>query len=124
MKNYEVDNEAVIYRGTAIDCAEQDFNNQSEHEKAEIILANEHIVLMKTAKKRFQNVTNVEIIGLKDVKIFDDTVQIIQNDNAVKIYTLETEKFLLFPNANEATEFSDKAHALIKRMLKSVKAIK
>ena len=119
MKNYEVDNEAVIYRGTAIDCAEQ-----AEHEKAEIILANEHIVLMKTAKKRFQNVTNVEIISLKDVKIFDDTVQIIQNDNAVKIYTLETEKFLLFTNANEATEFSDKALALIKRMLKSVKAIK
>lgn len=123
MKNYEFDNEMIIYRGYVTDCNGADFEDKSEQQKAELILANEHIAIIKSSDQNMRYANNVEIISLKDIKVFDNTIQIIRNENTVKIYTLQAEKFLLFPNENEAMEFTDKTLKLIHKMLKFVKGI-
>ena len=125
MENYTLNqNETILYKGPVIDCIDGDYTNDSKRKEAELILTNENIVLIKTTKKFFKEVTDAEIISVLDVKIYDDTVQVIRDKKNVNIYALNTEKFLVFNKEKDAKEFTDKALKLISGNSKFVRGVK
>lgn len=125
MNNYTLSpNETILYKGPVIDCIDGDYTNDSKRKEAELILTNENIVLIKTTKKLFREVTDAEIISVSDVKVYDDTVQVIRDKKNVNVYALNAEKFLVFNKEKDAKEFTDKALKLISGNSKFVRGVK
>ena len=124
MENYILQkDETILFRGNA-----QYLPNGKPDERFEelidVLLTNHNIVLVHKRKKLFKTVTEVGVFGVSDVKIYDETVQIIRRKAIVDVYLNEGELFLNFIKEKYAKEFCDKAQRLISGNSKFVRSVK
>ena len=116
------ENENVIFRGSAMFFS--DYKRAEENAKScDVMLTNLNIVITYQKKKLFRTVTKSSVFKTEDVKIYDDTIQIIRQAADVDIYFKKSEVYLTFEE-EIAKDFSDKALTLISGNSKFVRAIK
>ena len=124
MKEYTLkDDETILFRGNAI-LMPNGKRIETNKEKCDILLTNLNIVLIEKVKKIFRTVNQANIYSVSDVKIYDETIQIIRRKAIVDIYLKTGELFLDFEKEKEAKEFCDKALKLISGNSKFVRAVK
>ena len=123
MENYILqENETILFRGTAILMPNGKApKNQEEHD---VILTNLNIVFISKIKKMFKTVFQVDTYSVKDVKIYDETIQIIRRKSIVDIYLKQGEIFADFKKEKYAKEFCDRALKLISGYSKFVRSVK
>lgn len=124
MENYNLkENETVLYRGSAI--IMPDGKSDDKNAKiSDIWLTNLNIVIFTKVKKMFKTVTEVESFSVSDVKIYDESAQVIRRKSIVDVYLKTGELFLDFEKEKEAKLFSDKALRLISGESKFVRSVK
>ena len=124
MENYTLkENETVLYRGTAIIMPDGK-NNGKDTRKCDLWLTNLSIVIFTQKRKLMKTVTEVESYDVADVKIYNDSVQVIRRKSAVDVYLRTGELFIDFEKEKEAKSFCDKALRLISGESKFVRAVK
>ena len=123
MENYTLqENETILFRGTAIILPDgKKSKNEEEHD---VLLTNLNIVLIGKIKKLFKTVNTVSVHSVSDVKIYDETVQIVRRKAVVDIYLKSGEVFADFKKEKCAKEFCDKALKLISGYSKFVRSVK
>ena len=124
MKEYVLkDNETILFRGNAI-LMPNGKRIETDKEKCDVVLTNLNIVLIEKVKKLFRTVNQANVFSVSDVKIYDETIQIIRRKAIVDIYLKKGELFLDFEKEKAAKEFCDKALKLISGNSKLVRAVK
>ena len=123
MENYILqENETILFRGTVVLMPNgKEPKNQAEHD---VLLTNLNIVFISKIKKLFKTVSQVASYSVNDVKIYDETVQIIRRKTIVDIYLKQGEIFAKFKKEKYAKEFCDKALKLISGYSKFVRSVK
>lgn len=110
MKNYTLkENEVVLFKGMVAILSDWKEEKNAELYNTELLLTNYNIVLSTEIKKLFSSVLKQKIYAIDDVKVYDETVQIIRKKQSVDIYLTSEEVFLRFEKEKQAKEFSDKA---------------
>jgi len=125
MENYTLkQNETVLFRSeiTLLPNGKREANQKTP--RADLILTNLYIVLIKRTKRLFSEIISTEIYDVNDVKIYDESVQILRNKALVDIYTKKGEIFIEFDKEKLAKSFCDKAIRLISGFSKLVRAVK
>lgn len=110
-------NEMKIYKGNAFICNE--FDN-TKHQ-VELILTNINLHLI-TRNENFEIINN-DILNLENVKIYNNSPQIIHKDNSVEMYFIENEIFLEFTQKKDAKEFTNAALKLLTGKSKFVRMV-
>ncbi len=122
MENYNLkENETVLYRGCVTVIPD---GKEKNVPKSDFWLTNLNIVIITETKKLLRSVTHVETYSVKDVKIYDEKVQVIRRKNIVDIYMKTGELFLNFDKEKEAKLFCDTALRLISGESKFVRSVK
>lgn len=110
MKNYTLkENEVVLFKGMVAILSDWKEEKNTELYNTELLLTNYNIVLSTEIKKLFSSVLKQKIYAIDDVKVYDETVQIIKRKRNVDIYLVSEEIFLKFEKEKHAKEFCDKA---------------
>ena len=123
MENYILkENETVLFRDEAI--LLQDGKNSKNDTRCDVLLTNLNIVIVTQSKKAFRTINKVDVYSVTDVKIYDETIQIIRRQNLVDIYLKSCEIFIEFSKEKNAKEFCDKALKLISGFSKLVRSVK
>lgn len=123
MENYILqENETIIFRGTAV--LMPNGKAPKKQEEHDVILTNLNIVFINQIKKLFKTVCQVHTYSVKDVKIYDETIQIMRRKSVVDIYLKQGEIFADFKKEKYAKEFCDKALKLISGYSKFVRSVK
>ena len=109
MENYTLkENETVLYRGEAI--VLPDGKSTGRNAKPyDVWLTNLNIVIFIQQKKLLKTVIEPAVYSVSDVKIYDETLQIIRRKSVVDVYLKSGELFLDFEKDKEAKCFCDKA---------------
>lgn len=117
MDNYTLlPGEFVLYKGScSLEGKNDDFLEQHRSNMSvEMILTNLNLVFVKKAKKLFgKTFSEVEIISVKDIKVYRDDPQIKLEDSSVEIFFTNGEKVVHLYSKNEARKFMDKAFELL-----------
>lgn len=125
MKNYLLsENEVILFRGMVALLSDWKEEKKIQQYNTELILTNFNVVLNKESKKLFHNVVDKKIYSVSDIKIYDETVQIIRRKNVVDIYFMTGEIFVKFEKEKHAKEFCDKAIKLRDGNSKFVRSVK
>lgn len=125
MKNYELSaNEVILFKGVAAVVSDWKNEQNVTEYKTELILTNLNIVLITEIKKLFSRILDKKIYSVKDVKVYDESVQVVRRKNLVDVYLLDGELFLKFEKEKSAKEFCDKAIKLKDGNSKFVRAVK
>ena len=123
MENYILkENETILFRGACI--LLPDGKRTKKEEERDVLLTNLNIVFMNNVKKLFKTVNEVDVYSVRDVKIYDETIQIIRRKSIVDIYLKSGELFVDFKKEKYAKEFCDKALRLISGFSKLVRSVK
>lgn len=124
MENYTLkENETVLYRGEAI--VLPDGKSTGRNAKPyDVWLTNLNIVIFVPEKKMFKTLIEPEIYSIEDVKVYDESIQIIRRKSVVDVYLKNGEIFLDFKKEKEAKSFCDKALKLASGESKFVRAVK
>jgi hypothetical protein len=124
MNNYTLkENETVLYRGEAI--VLPDGKSVGRNAKPyDVWLTNLNIVIFVTRKKMLKTMIEPEIYSVADVKVYDESMQIIRRKSVVDVYLKTGEIFLDFKKDKEAKSFCDKALRLTSGESKFVRAVK
>ena len=124
MENYNLkENETVLYRGSAT--VMPDGKSGVKNAKAcDVWLTNLNIVLFIRTKKVFKVITEVETYSVSDVKIYDESAQVVRKKSVVDVYLKTGELFLDFEKEKEAKLFCDKALRLVSGESKFVRSVK
>ena len=124
MENYTLkENETVLYRGSAI--VLPDGKSPGRNVKPyDVLLTNFNIVIFVPVKKMFKTLIETEIYSVEDIKIYDESLQIIRRKSIVDVYLKTGELFLDFQKEKEAKSFCDKALRLASGESKFVRAVK
>ncbi len=107
MENYKLEeNEVVLYKGSAI--------LDKEKGTTELILTNLNLVLITTKKKLFSEPeVTVKTYPMEQVKVYQNTPQIIRKDSKIEVYFLNGETEFSLTNNKEAKKFSSVALELV-----------
>lgn len=107
MEHYQLKpHEVVLYKG------EINFANQEDI--TQLILTNLNTIYKTTHKKIFgDDEISVEVYSIQDIKIYEETPQIIAKGHNVDIYYLTTEKELYFKSKSEVSKFVNAAMKLL-----------
>ena len=125
MENYKLAaDETILYKGMVTDCIDGNYADPDAQMIAELVLTNENIVLIKKVKKLLRTKTVTEVYSIKDIKVYEETIQILRKEDRVNIFITNTEKFLVFENEKEAKAFTDKALKLISGDSKIIRGFK
>ena len=125
MKNYELKkDEVILFRGMVSSMSNWREEKKVSGYNTELILTNFNIVLLTEVKKVFSRILDKKVYKVEDVKVYDETVQIIRRKNSVDVYLLDKELFLMFEREKNAKEFCDKAIKLKSGYSKFVRAVK
>lgn len=124
MENYTLkENETVLYRGEAV--VLPDGKSAGRNAKPyDVWLTNLNIVIFVQQKKLLKTIIEPEIHSVSDVKIYDESLQIIRRKSVVDVYLKTGELFLDFLKDKEAKHFCDKALRLASGESKLVRAVK
>ena len=123
MENYTLkQNETILFRGTAF--LMPDGKEPKKQEECDVLLTNMNIVFICKIKKLFRTEHQVDVFSVNDVKIYDETIQIIRRKSIVDIYFKQGEVFADFKKEKFAKEFCDKALRLISGFSKLVRSVK
>ena len=124
MENYTLStNETILYRGKAT-MLHDGKTGKKETKNVDLLLTNLNIVLFEETKKLFKTVSETTTYSVSDVKIYDETVQIIRRKSVVDIYLNCGELFLDFEKEKEAKLFCDQALKLVSGNSKLVRSVK
>lgn len=125
MENYTLkQDETVLFRSEITLLQNGKRESNSKPPRADLLLTNLYIVLIKRTKRIFSEIVTTEIYDVNDVKIYDESVQILRNKAFVDIYTKKGEIFIEFDKEKLAKTFCDKAIRLISGYSKLVRAVK
>ena len=125
MNNYTLSqSETILYKGTVTDCIDGNYADTDAQMTAELVLTNENIVFIKKVKKLLRTKTVTEVYSIKDIKVYEETIQILRKEDRVNIFITNAEKFLVFENEKEAKDFTDKALKLISGDSKIIRGFK
>lgn len=123
MENYILqENETILFRGSAI--LLPNGKSSKKEEEQDVLLTNLNIVFISKIKKLFRTVSEVSVFSVSDVKIYDESIQIIRRKSIVDIYLKSREVFADFKKEKYAKEFCDKALKLISGHSKFVRSVK
>ena len=114
MKAYKLkENEAVLFKGSAI--LSSDYKRSDSNSKnCDIMLTNLNVIFFYQKKGLFRTVTKASVFNVADVKIYNEDVQIIrENDKDVVVYLKKRELYLTFEDEKVAKDFCNKAITLI-----------
>lgn len=125
MKEYELSaNEVILFKGmVAIVSDWKNEKNVTEY-KTQLMLTNFNVVLITEVKKLFSRILDKKIYSIKDIKVYDETVQVVRRKNLVDVYLATGELFLKFGKEKNAKEFCDKAVKLKDGNSKFVRSVK
>ena len=124
MDNYTLKaDETILYRGSVVVLRDGKSNEKKDHE-SDILLTNLNIVIVTTTKKILRTVAETFTYRVKDVKIYDESVQVKRKKSIVDIYLKDCELFLDFKKESEAKDFCGKALRLISGESKFVRSVK
>ena len=124
MENYTLStNETILYRGSAT-MLHDGKTGKKETKNVDLLLTNLNIVLFEETKKLFKTVSETTTYSVSDVKIYDETIQVIRRKSVVDIYLNCGELFLDFEKEKEAKLFCDQALKLISGNSKLVRSVK
>ena len=124
MENYTLStNETILYRGKAT-MLHDGKTGKKETKNVDLLLTNLNIVIFEETKKLFKTVSETTTYSVSDVKIYDETVQIIRRKSVVDIYLNCGELFLDFEKEKEAKLFCDQALKLVSGNSKLVRSVK
>lgn len=125
MKNYALQkDETVLLRKNAQLLREGKKAGQYVETEAEVLLTNHHIIVSENKRGLFSTTVETEVYDVQDVKVYDETVQVIREKKRVSVYLNQAELFLEFEKEQTAKEFCDKAQKLISGFSKFVRAVK
>ena len=125
MENYILMNdETILYRGVALLLPDGKYDKKNAYDSADVLLTNYNIVFTVKRKKLFKAVVDTRIYSITDIKIYDDTVQVIRRKSIVDIYLNSVELFVKFKKERDAKEFTDKALKLVSGYSKFVRSVK
>ena len=123
MENYTLStNETILYRGKAT-MLHDGKTGKKETKNVDLLLTNLNIVLFEETKRLFKTVSETTTYSVSDVKIYDETIQVIRRKSVVDIYLNCGELFLDFEKEKEAKLFCDQALKLISGNSKLVRSV-
>ena len=118
------ENEVILFRGMVALLSDGREEKNTDTYNTELILTNLNIVLNSIVKKMFTQKIEQKIFSANDIKIYDETVQVIRKKTVVDVYFLGGELFLKFEKEKDAKEFCDKAIKLKDGNSKFVRSVK
>ena len=125
MKNYKLKpQENILFRGNAILYSNFKRIDDECVKNCDITLTNINIILSYPKKRLFKTITKSSVFKVTDVKIYDDTIQIIRQQTSVDVYLKKTELYLTFDEEKTAKDFCNKALTLISGDSQILRAIK
>ncbi len=125
MENYILMNdETILYRGEALLLPDGKYDKKKDYVLADVLLTNYNIVFTVKKKKLFKSVVDTQTYSITDIKIYDETVQVIRRKSIVDIYLNSAELFMKFKKEKDAKEFCDKALKLVSGYSKFVRSVK
>jgi len=125
MKHYVLQkDETVLLRKSVQRLREGKKVGQYAATDAEVLLTNLHIVVSENRRAMLSATVETEVYDVHDVKVYDDTVQVIREKRRVSVYLNAAELFLEFEREQAAKEFCDREHKLISGYSKLVRAVK
>ncbi|MBQ4071826.1 MAG: hypothetical protein IJD51_05390 [Clostridia bacterium] len=123
MKSYVLnEDEVVLFRSEVIILPGG--KRPEKEEASELMLTNHNIVITSKLKRLLKTVDEATAYSLSDVKVYDETVQIIRSKAIVSIYLKDSEIYVDFGKEKLAKEFCDKALRTITGFSKFVRTVK
>ena len=124
MKNYELkEDEVVLFKGMV--CLLSDWKDKKECVyNTELLLTNYNVVLTTKIRKLISSIEEQRVYCIEDIKVYDQSVQVIRKKKMVDMYFLSAEVFLVFEKEKSAKEFCDKTIKLRDGNSKFVRSVK
>lgn len=109
-------NESLLYKssGRLVNKNEKYLESLSTNTNTELILTNLHLIMIKKSKKLFaKEQVEHEIYPVGEIKVYNETPQIKQDNTRVEIFLISGEKVIDLFSKHEVRKFINKAYDLL-----------